>query len=402
MPQRSARAPSEIDISKFYARDVTARSLFLPEEEEPAFRLLEEHCSAAMSELLSLPNARSLLVDDVMSLREDPGSLAEIEEHSTGGRVPTQEAADNRARMLAEEVALIDDRLALAQSEDDRKRALKDRWFALFDSTLGRSLLHAALSLEEAAQARRHRSLMEAQRNRIVEANLRLVQHVVKRYVREGLSFSDLVQEGSCGLMRAAAKFDFRLGYKFSTYAIWWIKQSVIRFMREKSSDVRVPCHVGDTVAKCARESSTFYSQHGRSPEEDEIEALSLVSREMRIAVHRARQPIMRLDAPIRKDGDGDATLLDVLADADENNDSERRVTAAQAKSLVESALLDLTPRERQILSLRYGLMGASPGMTLAEVGEIIGVSRERIRQVESSLLKRLAKRHDGFRALLV
>ena len=401
MPLRFERNTGSLDIGGVYTREVMRRGMFSPGEERPAFQELERRCAAAMAALESRPATRRIVRDEALALREDPGSTAEAAHTPVGSRGETLLAAENRARALAVDIEEADARIDAAETEDDRALALKLKWFVFQDSRPGRALLQRALAHREAREARRHKLLMEAARNRIVEANLRLSHHIAKKYVFTGVPLLDLVQEGNCGLMRAADKFDWRRDTKFSTYAVWWIRQSVTRFLQEKSSDIRLPVHVRETMLRCSRESAVFYTQHGRNPADSELSALSAVSREMQAAMRIAALPIRRLDAPVSSMLDDGLTLMETLSDPADTGADGVTITS-EIRAALHVALSSLHPREQRVLELRYGLRDDT-FRTLDEVGREFGVTRERIRQIEAAALRKLGgdKHRKRLQALL-
>ncbi len=283
------------------------------------------------------------------------------------------EAADGKAQDEAEEVDLsVPDGVAI---DDPVRMYLKE---------IGRVPLLTAEN--EVELARRIEEGDEDAKRRLAEANLRLVVSIAKRYVGRGMLFLDLIQEGNLGLIKAVEKFDYRKGYKFSTYATWWIRQAITRAIADQARTIRIPVHMVETINKLIRVQRHLLQELGREPTAEEI------AEEMDVSVERVREILkvaqepVSLETPIGEEEDSH------LGDFIEDEDAPAPAEAASyllLREQISEVLSSLTPREQRVLELRFGLDDGR-ARTLEEVGQVFGVTRERIRQIEAKALRKL------------
>ena len=294
-------------------------------------------------------------------------------------RVYLQEIGRIRLLRPDEEIALARKIADLRELEEKAAEFEADKghfpdtkeWAAIFDMPL--------------IKFRRRLMLGRRAKEKMVQSNLRLVVSIAKKYMNRGLSFQDLIQEGSLGLIRAAEKFDHEKGYKFSTYATWWIRQAITRAIADQSRTIRLPVHLYETISRIKKTTKTLSQEFGRKPTEEEIaESMEMTIEKLRFIAKSAQLPIY-LETPIGKEED---SRLGDFIEADIEN-PEQDVAKNLLREDLEGVLATLSPRERDVLRLRYGLDDGRM-KTLEEIGQIFDVTRERIRQIEAKALRKL------------
>lgn len=380
---------ANFDIASAYLREAGLTKLFDKQSEIETFKKLEESVANVMLELHSVPELNDLVWVSPKRLHEDPDFLRSFAGEDVWGNRDQRMSVIKWAASLHEACSQVDPEILKPQSDDSLRQALKRKYDLLNDIELGRRLLKAAMAHPSAAKARATHSRINVERNKIMQANLRLVPYVAKRYntLKVSVTIMDLVQEGNIGMMRAIERFDWRRGHKFSTYAIWWIRQSITRFLQEKCDDVRVPVHVKEVYFRAKRETQAYMMLHGRKPEMSSLECTKGATKEMLKALETIGGPALSIDCPIK--GTDDLLLGDTLTNLDDTSQEEVHFGKELSNELSTIMFKKLTPRERHVIAERFGLFDGDP-KNLQSIGDGMGVTRERIRQIETLALKKL------------
>jgi RNA polymerase primary sigma factor len=349
-----------------------------------------------LDEILAVfPEAENDLerLDDVFSMLIEAG--VEIGEPSEGEEEEEEGLAGDGLELEEDALAAIetDDTVGLYLKEIGRIQLLTAEEEVTLAKRIERGRdAHKKLNSNKKINSKQRDHLQEdwhdgqAARVHLITANSRLVISVAKKYIGRGVPFLDLIQEGNIGLIRAARKFDYRRGHKFSTYATWWIRQAVTRAIADQGRTIRVPVHMGDQINRLIRVSHQLTQELGRDPTPEELaEALSVPLKKAEQMIQVARRPLS-LETPT--DEEEDSVLGDFIEDQEAVVPSEA-VTHHMLYETIQEILNSLPPREVRILQLRYGLVDGE-SYTLEEVGKKLGVTRERVRQIEAQALSRL------------
>ncbi|HSX47912.1 MAG TPA: RNA polymerase sigma factor RpoD [Candidatus Nanoarchaeia archaeon] len=352
-------------------------------------------------------SAHSPEIEGLLAKGKEQGSLTqqEISAVFSDAEENIEELDELYAALLENHVEITDQREAsgvwdpadteaeaaeVTETNDDYVKDIADDSVRLYLREIGRvPLLTAA---EEVELAKRIEKGDKTAKDAMVEANLRLVVSIAKKYIGRGLDLLDLIQEGSSGLLRAVEKFDYTKGYKFSTYATWWIRQAITRAIADQARTIRIPVHMVETINKLIRTQRRLVQELGRDPLPEEIAAEMEMDVDKVNHIIKIKQDIVSLESPVGEEDD--SRLGDFIPDEDSAT-PEESATYQLLKEHVNNVLALLTPREQKILRMRFGLEDGR-SHTLEEVGQEFGVTRERIRQIEAKALAKLRKHRES------
>ena len=326
----------------------------------------DEHGCVHMTELHELVQQLELDEDEIESLVE------RLESHGI-------DVTDDCSRAVEAEIAYTNAELASATTDS----------LQLFLNEAGRYPL--LTPVQEVELAKRIERGDRQAKDLLVNSNLRLVVSIAKRYQGHGLTLLDLIQEGIIGLIRAAEKFDWRKGFKFSTYATWWIRQAVQRGVANKARTIRIPVHIVEREQRISRAERELVGRLERMPTDEEIAKQAKLPLKQVHEVRAAARAVASLDRPVGEDDS--ASFGDLFSSGEATPDEQVEVELTE--QALHRAVAGLPERERQVLNLRYGLDGSGEPRSLEEIGRILGITRERVRQLESVALRRLAERRE-------
>lgn len=350
----------------------------------------EHNYSPAVERLLQKGKEQGFVTQQEVSqvIPDAEDNLEELDELYAGLMEAGVELTDQKDRLIWEGEE--DAEEGAAKETDDYVKDIADDSVRLYLREIGRVPLLTAL--EEVELAKRIAKGDKAAKDKMVEANLRLVVSIAKKYIGRGLDLLDLIQEGSSGLLRAVEKFDYTKGFKFSTYATWWIRQAITRAIADQARTIRIPVHMVETINKLIRTQRRLVQELGREPLPEEIAVEMEIEVEKVNHILKIKQDIVSLDSTVGDDKD--STLSEFIEDEDRPTPPE--VAANQLlKEQVATVLSLLTPREQKILRMRFGLEDGK-SHTLEEVGLEFGVTRERIRQIEAKALMKLRRHRES------
>jgi RNA polymerase primary sigma factor len=418
--EETERFPTEKtdNIIWAYLKDIGRISLLSSEEEYDIAKRIEEGEAKIRSRLFEMPLAIAELQDLVGQIKKDAVNIIDVVKNIDEMNYTKKDEEQYKKKIITLSNSLknlhekrIDLRLQLTPGLDEFTKKQTEKKLAASDHKMEEILTGLALQkkvLEEITRRVQKKSkfldekearsveanlhemdLVERElkvvKNRLIKANLRLVINIAKKYLNRGLSFLDLIQEGNMGLMKAAEKYDYQKGYKFSTYSTWWIRQAITRAIADYARTIRVPVHVLETMNKITKVTISLFQELGREPTLEEISAKAALPLEKVRKIMKVSNEPISIETPI---GDDDSKLGDFIADPKSPSPFEELVNIS-CKEEIDKVLSTLTPREEKVIRMRLGI-GEKTDYTLEEVGDVFGLTRERIRQIEAKALRKL------------
>ncbi|MHB8109872.1 MAG: sigma-70 family RNA polymerase sigma factor [Syntrophorhabdaceae bacterium] len=397
-----------------YLKDMGHVSLLTADEEYSIAKKIEEAEQKAINILFDMPEAVGELLDIGRQLKEGNMSIIDVvknidemnctpaDEEKFKKKAISSIRSIKNFREKREEIALQITKANRKQLAGDLKKIDEKIENILLNLKLNKKVIVGIIrkitqrlplmNNDEAAAVRQKLSELgkienglKTVRDRLVQANLRLVINIARRYLNRGLSFLDLIQEGNMGLMKAAEKYDYQKGYKFSTYSTWWIRQAITRAIADHGRTIRVPVHILETKNKINKATTALFQELGDNPNLEEISRKAGLPLEKVRKIMKVSGGPVSIETPI---GDDESTLGDLIADPKASSPLSEFIDIS-LKEEIDSVLATLTPREEKVVRMRLGI-GEKTDYTLEEVGDVFGLTRERIRQIEAKALKKL------------